>query len=467
MKPWLDDACSLAEAIKLKEVKVADVLDATLESISHSRLNAVAHLDTEGARRRAEQLDAELQAGRDIGPFGGVPVLIKDNQDVAGMPTTHGSIPYKDNIADKDSTIAARLRAAGAVLIGKSTMSEFGFVAYTSTKLFGTTRNPWALDRTPAGSSGGAAAAVAGGLVPIASGGDGGGSIRLPAAFCGLVGMKGTFGRVPRGPGATMGPLTMVPGALARTVRDATRFFDVVSGYDPRDPLSLPRIDGWEAALGQRSLKGIRAAYSADLGNAIVHPEVERVARDAAEQLVESARLQRTDAEIRVPENGIAWARAGLPSLINELRDYWPGCKEDLTFEIRAGREFAPDYRAWHAASVDRFRVEMNEALADIFEQVDILLCPVSPLEPFPAEGPMPRYVGETKVNPYNAGALTIPANISGYPAISIPAGLSASGLPIGLQAYARRHEDALLLELALILERERPWPQVAPEAPV
>ena len=152
---------------------------------------------------------------------------------------------------------------------------------------------------------------------------------------------------------------------------------------------------------------------------------------------------------------------------MNDLRDRWPDCKDDLTFEIRAGMEFAPDYRAWHAASIDRFRVEMNEALADLFERTDIVFCAVSPVEPFAAEGPMPRQVGEVEVSPYNGGALTIPGSISGYPAISIPAGLSASGLPVGLQVYARRHEDALLLDLALAYERARSWPLVAPDAPI
>ncbi len=466
MQPWLGDATSLADAIRTGEVRAADALEASLEAIAQSKLNALAHLDVESARRDAGRMDSEVQAGRDPGVLAGVPILIKDNQNVAGWPTTHGSMAYKDNIAQGDWTQTARLRRAGAVLVGKSTMSEFGFVGYTSTKLYGTTRNPWHLERTPAGSSGGAAAAVAGGLAPIASGGDGGGSIRLPASFCGLVGLKGTFGRIPRGPRAAFGALTMVPGALTRSVRDSARWYDVTSGYDPGDALSLPRIDGWETNLGTHMLPGLRVAYSPNLGNALVHPEIERIVREAADVLIEAAGLQRTDIDIKLPENGMAWASAGLPSLVNDLKGLWPDCKDDLTFEIRAGMEFAPDYRAWHAAAVDRFRVAMNEALAEVFEQVDIVLCPVNPVEPFAAEGPMPRYVGEEKVSPYNGGALTIPANISGYPAISIPAGLSSSGLPIGLQAYTRRHDDALLLDLALVLERERPWPLVAPNAP-
>jgi aspartyl-tRNA(Asn)/glutamyl-tRNA(Gln) amidotransferase subunit A len=177
--------------------------------------------------------------------------------------------------------------------------------------------------------------------------------------------------------------------------------------------------------------------------------------------------MRPVEIQVKMPENGIAWASAGLPSLIADLKEYWPDCAEDLTFEIRFAMEQAPKFRAWHGAEVEKFRTEMNETMAHIFEQVDVVLCPVSPMEAFAAEGPMPWRVGEVGVSPYNAGALTIPANISGYPAISIPAGRSESGLPVGLQAYARRHEDALLLDLALAMERAHPWPLTAPGAPM
>jgi Asp-tRNA(Asn)/Glu-tRNA(Gln) amidotransferase A subunit family amidase len=173
------------------------------------------------------------------------------------------------------------------------------------------------------------------------------------------------------------------------------------------------------------------------------------------------------DIEVKVPENGIAWARAGLPSLLADMGEYWPDCENDLTMEIAFAMRAAPAYRAWHGAKVEQFRVEMNEAMADLFEKTDIVLCATSPMEPFKAEGPMPYNVGEVSVSPYNAGALTIPANLSGFPAISIPAGLNTNGLPVGLQAYARRHEDALLLDLALVMERVRPWPRVAPGSPI
>ena len=467
MKPWLEDASSLADAIRHGDIKSAEAVETSLEAIADSRLNALTMLDAESARQQAAQVDARIAKGEDPGLLAGVPILVKDVEDVAGWPTSHGSLVFKDDRAAEDCTHVARLRAAGAVLIGKSATSEFGFVAYTSTKLHGTTRNPWNLERTPAGSSGGSAAAVVGGLVPIATGGDGGGSIRIPASYCGLVGMKGSFGRIPRGPRTAFGQLAAVKGTLARSVRDAARWYDITSGYDPRDAFSLPRQDGWEAGLGTRGVQGLRVAVSIDLGNAVVHPEVRQIVSEAAGVLVEAAGLKRVDVGIKVPENGIAWASAGLPSLVAELEPHWPDREQDFTMEIAFAMRASPTYRAKHAASVERFRVEMNEAMADIFEKTDIILCATSPMEPFAAEGPMPYNVGEVSVSPYNAGALTIPANLSGYPAISIPAGLSKNGLPIGLQAYARRHEDALLLDLAQIMEQARPWPNVAPNAPI
>jgi aspartyl-tRNA(Asn)/glutamyl-tRNA(Gln) amidotransferase subunit A len=467
MKPWLNDASSLADAVRAGDVPAADVLEASLDAIEASKLNAAVYVDAAGAREQADEIDRRVRAGEDPGLLAGVPVLIKDLEDAAGMPTTYGSIVYRDNIAEHDCTSTARVRAAGAVIVGKSAAPEFGLVAYTRTKLFGTTHNPWNLARTPAGSSGGSAAAVAGGLVPIASATDGGGSIRLPAAYCNLVGMKGTYGRIPRGPRTANGQLTSLKGCVSRSVRDAARWYDVASGYDARDPFSLPRIDGWEARLSTMTLRGLRVAVAPALGSVVVHPEIEAIVREAAEALVDATGLQRVDTEINIPVNGEAWATTGLPSLINDLRGKWPDCRDDLTPEIRFGMDVADKYRAWHAAKVERFRVEMNEAMADIFERVDVVLCAVSPMEPFAAEGPMPRSVGEVEVSPYNGGALTIPGSISGYPAISIPAGFTKSGLPVGLQAYARRHEDALLLDLALAMEQARPWPLVAPDAPV
>jgi len=467
VEPWLDDACSLADAVRRGDVRASDAVEASLQAIAASKLNAIAYLDAEGARRQAEQVDARVRAGEDPGPFAGVPTLIKDMSHVRGMPTTYGSVVYKDNVVDYDAIDVERLRAAGAIIIGKATTSEFGLPSYTATKLFGVTRNPWDLAKTPGGSSGGPSAAVSGGLVPLASASDGGGSIRIPAAYTGLVGFKGTFGRIPRGPKARNGPLTSHWGTVSRSVRDTARWFDVCSGYHPRDPFSLPRIDGWERDLGSHDLRGLRAAVSIDLGGiAVLEPDVARIAAEAAESLIDLTGMKRVDARIEIPENATRWGTAGAPGLFADLKDFWPECRDDLTYEIRVSMEFMEHYRVWHAASVDTFRVAMNEAMADVFEQCDVLLCATNPHASYAAEGPMPAHVGSQRVGRQNNGALTIPGNIAGYPAISIPAGLASNGIPVGLQAYARRHEDKLLLDLALAMERARPWPLVAPSAP-
>ena len=236
--------------------------------------------------------------------------------------------------------------------------------------------------------------------MPAATAGDGGGSIRIPASYSGLVGMKGSFGRIPRGPRATIGQLAAVKGTVARSVRDAARWYDITSGYDARDAFSLPRQDGWEAGLGTRGVQGLRVAVAVDLGNAVVHPEVRRVVSEAAEVLVEAAGLKRVDIDVQVPESGITWASAGLPSLVADLQDYWPDCEQDLTFEIAFAMRAAPTYRAKHGARLEKFRVEMNEAMADLFEKTDIVLCATSPMEPFNAEGPMPNMVGEVRRQP-------------------------------------------------------------------
>src|SRR3972149_4656845 len=237
MKVWMDDASSLADAVRRREVRAADALDAPRDAIQRSELNTVVTLDAEGARRQAAAIDERLSRGEDPGLFAGVPLLVKDVEDAAGGATSPGPVGVKS----------------------KNTGRE----------------------RTPAGSSGGPAAAVSGGLVPLATAGDGGGSIRIPASYCGLVGMKGTFGRIPRGPKAAIGQLAAVKGTVARSVRDAARWYDIAAGYDPRDPFSLPRIDDWEERLGNSDLRGLRVAVAPDLGNAVVPPEGGRGVRGA------------------------------------------------------------------------------------------------------------------------------------------------------------------------------------------
>jgi aspartyl-tRNA(Asn)/glutamyl-tRNA(Gln) amidotransferase subunit A len=466
-EPWPGDACSLVDALRSGDLSPSEVLDASLAAIDESALNAFSHVDVESARVTAKDADVSL-------PFGGVPIAIKELEQVAGWPYSEASLVFRDRVAQCDSTQVTRLRTAGAVIVAQTTASEFGGINCTNTKLHGTTRNPWDQSRTPGGSSGGSAAAVAGGLLPLASGGDGGGSIRIPAGFTGLFGLKSTFGRIPRGPGTQQPPLTVTVGCLSRSVRDTARWFDTCNGFDSRDTLSLPRVQGWEAGLDSFDLAGKRAVISIDLGAAIVEPRQTILLTALAEQLIRQAKMTRVDLAIRLPNGGLEWSLSNLVGLAGELGDRYPACHEDLTFEIQLGMRMATEqFSLQSAGAAEKFRIDINEQMANIFEETDFIFAATNPDVAFAAAGPMATIVGDVDlVAKYgfekaigNNGALTIPANLTGNPAISIPAG-RVDNLPVGLQVIGRHHEEQLLLDLARIAERENPWPLVARSTP-
>ena len=458
--PWLADACALVDAYRAGELTPTEALDASLEAIDASELNTFAFLDADAAREAAADADVSL-------PLGGVPVAVKELDKVKGWPDTEASLVFADRVAPFDNTAIERLRAAGAVLVGLTTASEFGGLNIGHTKLHGITGNPWNPSRTPGGSSAGSASAVAGGLVPLATGGDGGGSIRIPAAFCGLVGMKGTAGRIPRGPHMYVTPMTVLMGCLSRSVRDVARYFDNVAGYDSHDPYSLPTHDRWEADLGAHELRGKRAVIAPTLGSAMVRPEVEALVRERGEELAKEAGLQLVDVPVELPGLGFEWAMTNLVTLLAELGERYPECQDELTTEIAFGLHIASEhFDLQMAAAAERARIAANEAMADLFDHVDLVLASTNPDVAFPAEVMLNTRVGELSAPPENNGALTIPANICGNPAVSIPAGF-VDELPVGLQVIGRHHEDALLLDLALAAEHLWEWPQVAPGAPV
>ena len=232
----------------------------------------------------------------------------------------------------------SRLRTAGPVLFGATNASEFGGLAVGINKLYGTTRNPWDTSRTPGGSSGGSAAAVAAGLATIAIGGDGGGSIRKPAAYCGLLGFKSTFGAFPRGPKLKPAASTVTLGVLARSVRDAARFLDVCQGNDERDPYTWPRQEGWERGLGTQDLSGLRVAIDPTLGGTVtLRDAVHAVVQEEGEALAKVAGWEIVDAEVSFPPMSVAWAALGLAEVRAVLGDRWPACKDELTNEIGDG----------------------------------------------------------------------------------------------------------------------------------
>jgi aspartyl-tRNA(Asn)/glutamyl-tRNA(Gln) amidotransferase subunit A len=497
--PWTGDACSLVDAFRSGARTPTDELDATFAAIDASRLNAFCHLDREWAYRAAAAADVSK-------PFGGVPTGIKELDPVRGWPFSEGSLVFADRVADRTAHVVERLLdRGGAVPVGATTASEFGGLNVSVTKIHGVTHNAWRFDRTVGGSSAGSSAAVSGGLVALATGGDGGGSIRIPAGYTGLLGMKGTFGRIPRSPHAYMRPNTVVLGNVARSVRDAARYFDVCAGPHPADPTSLPVAGPWEAGLGAHELRGRRVAIVPALGGAQLEPGMAEHVHAAATDLIAATGMVQVDLRIDIPNLALQWMMGNLATLLAELGDRWPGCADELTTEVAFGLRLSQTfYNLNTAAAAEALRVEANEALAAAFDAVDFVMAATNPGPAFPADaltsapqsgiadwalstragalalrgllaatrtvaGVAPRMppallaeASRRFPDLVTMGALTIPANLYGNPAVSIPVG-TIDGLPVGLQVLARHHADALLLDVALAAEKHRPWPLVAP----
>ena len=497
--PWQGDACSLVDAFRAGARSPVEELDATLAAIEATKLNCFSFVDPERARRAAAAADVSL-------PFGGVPAGIKELEPVQGWPWTEASLVFRDRVATRTSHHIERLLERGGVVpVGTTTSSEFGGLNVSVTRINGVTHNPWRHGRTVGGSSGGSASAVAGGLVSLATGGDGGGSIRIPAGYTGLLGMKGTFGRIPRSPHAYMRPNTVVVGNLARSVRDAARYYDVCAGLHPYDPTSLPSSGGWEAGLGTHDLRGKRVAVVPALGGVTLEPGVEDRVRSEAKALIADAGMVEVDLRVEPPNLAAQWMMGNLATLLADLGDRWPSCAGDLTEEVALGVRLSTSlYNLSTAAAAEELRIQANEVMAAAFEQVDFVIATTNPGPAFPAEATtssstssvldwamastaaryafrgvlfgvrlaatvfpkLPSGILDLTSRQFpdlvNMGALTIVSNIYGNPAVSIPAG-TVDGLPVGMQVLGRHHEDALLFDVALAVERERPWPTVAP----
>lgn len=461
---WQLEACEIADQVRSGQVAAKEVLESFLERIEsfNDELKAFVHLDVAGARAQAAEIDRRIAARENPGPLAGVPIGVKDLEDAAGMPTTHGSLIFRGNIADSDSIQVARLRAAGCVVVGKTAAPEFGAAAYTSTPLHGTTRNPWDLSRTPGGSSGGSAAAVAAGLIPIATGSDGGGSIRIPASYSGLFGPKGTFGRVPRGR-APESSYTSVYGPMARSVRDAARYLDCVTGPDERDQFSLPHpVAAFEQSLEDLPT-GLTATWSADLGFGTCAGDVAEIARDAAEVLSKEGVLSFEDVPVRLKDPSRAWGILGAAEAWIRQEPFWETRREELSPFVRFSMEQALEHLDLkELAKAHQRRWVNNQTLAEIFERVDLIVTPTTATTAFAAEGPMPTEIDGKTVKPMHAISFTYPFNMSGHPAVSIPCGFDKNRLPVGLQMVGRRNTDHLLLAIAFEFERIAPWPKIA-----
>jgi Asp-tRNA(Asn)/Glu-tRNA(Gln) amidotransferase A subunit family amidase len=452
---WMP-ATDMAAAMRARKLSPVEVASAFLDRIDklNPAINAYCLVTPELALEHAKAAEAALARPDTAGPLCGVPISIKDLFDVAGLPTTKGSLVYKDRIAGGWEYSAKRLVAAGGVHLGKTNTPEFGFIAMTQNKLFGATNNPWDTSRIAGGSSGGAAAAVAAGLCPIAHGSDGGGSIRIPASICGVFGIKPTYGRVPRNPG---GWTTMTHrGPITRTVADAALAMDVMCGYEPEDPFSVPDYPGSFLAEVDRGVKGLRIAWSADLGFAAVHPQVAKLCERAARRF--------EDAGCVVEEAAPGFGNQSEVFMgVNAGADaMWIG---DLTDEQRAMMdqpahffyEYGKRLTAVDVARANAKRMELWHRMREFHRTYDLLLTPVIACTTF-RHGEEPRQIDGRNIPPAGWMPFTQPFNLTGQPAASVPAGFDSNGLPVGLQIVGRAYEDSLVLRAARTLEQLQPW---------
>jgi aspartyl-tRNA(Asn)/glutamyl-tRNA(Gln) amidotransferase subunit A len=462
----MDTVIATAESVRKGERKAVEVLDECLARIdaANPALNAFVHVDADLAHREAERVDRQVASGQDPGPLAGVPFGVKDLEDCAGLPTSHGSLLYKGRPpVEHDSIHVARLRRAGAVPVGKTAAPEFGAVCYTSTPAWGTTRNPWNPERTPGGSSGGSAAAVAAGMVPFCTASDGGGSTRIPAGFSGLLGFKATYGRIPH-PAAAVSQ-TSVFGALTTSVADAARHLDVAAGPDDRDRTTLPAPTvNYEQAIESLDVAGLRAVWSHDMGFAVVEPEVGALAESAAMALAGEAGLKLVDRPIAFTDPIKVWLSAGAVDLWQDLeKGMWPERRDDFDSFVRYGLATSEDITVARFARFMKWRDRLEQEVAELFDDVDVVLTPTTAVPAFAAEGPMPTEIDGQSVFPAMVVPFTMVGNLCWNPAVSIPAGTTADGLPVGVQVMGRRHADEVVLRLARILEQARPWPRFAP----
>jgi Asp-tRNA(Asn)/Glu-tRNA(Gln) amidotransferase A subunit family amidase len=461
-------AAHLAAEVRARRVTPREAVLAALHRIEdrNPTFNAFVCVCAEAALRSADELERRIAAGEDPGLLAGVPVGVKDLEDVAGLPTTFGSFPFRDNVAKVDSVQVARLRAAGAIVVGKTNTPEFGSTAFTHNRLFGTTCNPWNPERTAGGSSGGSAAAIAARMVPIATGSDGGGSVRIPASYVGAFGFKPTKGRIPVGEAEALGMQhwidTVCYGPITRSVEDAALMLDAVAGYHPADPDSLPAPRTQYRTSLDAPLARLRMLFSRDLGYARVQSDVMRVVESAVDEL-RALGHEVEESPLRLPDLGRAWAYQSGAENWAEIVELVAGREHELGRGFWRGLEAASELSWRTYAEFQRERAELNHGLAEMFAGFDVLLTPTMPTDAFVARGPLPDSIDGTALeSPMHAVAFTYPFNLSGHPAATVRAGFSDAGLPVGLQIVAERHRDDLVLQVAHAFERARPmveWP--------
>jgi aspartyl-tRNA(Asn)/glutamyl-tRNA(Gln) amidotransferase subunit A len=466
--PSVTDA---ARMIRTGELTAEALVRSSLEAIAQKNpaLNAFVHVDEPGALSAAAKVDEAVQSGHAdrLGPLAGVPFGVKDLEDCRGMPTTRGSRWFaNDPVKELDAIHVARLREAGAIPVGKTATPEFGAWAYTASPLLGVTRNPWDLNRTPGGSSGGSSAAVCAGLVPFCTASDGGGSIRTPASFTGLVGLRSTYGRIPTF-GDTHLAQNAVVGAVTTTVADAALLLDVMAGPDSRDRTCLPAPPvRYLDELGQRDLSDLRVAWSKDLGFAVVDDEVASLCEPASRLLASCCGATLSEAEVKLDDYTRIYALIeGVDRFVGIDRLLWELHLDELDPLSAPGWSYLSHRTLPDAAAIESQRRALVAEVASIFGRVDLLVTPTASIPAFDAAGPMPTAIGGVEVHQGMSVVLTFLASLVNLPAISIPCGVTSDGLPVGLQVIGPRFCEELVLAVAARFEAMQPWPRLSPFA--
>ena len=454
-------AVELAQAIRQKKVSSLEGTENFFQRIDRldSQLNSYLTLCRDQALADARAADEAVQRGSELGPLHGVPISIKDLEMTKGVTTTMGSAVFRHRVPDMDSIVVERVKASGAIMLGKTNTPEFGQSGTTENKLGDPCRNPWNTERTPGGSSGGAAAALAAGLCTVSMGSDGGGSIRIPASFSGVFGIKPSQGRVPRygGYGRPSANSFSQSGPLTRTVADSALLLQVVAGPDSRDVTSMrqPAPD-FSASLGA-GVKGMRLAWSSDFGYAAVDPGVVEITKQAARLFADMGGIVE-DAGLKMEDPFQAFwdvfATAAYTSYGHLLEEHRNDFSDYGLKSIEHGQEVtgADMSRAIH--QVDR----IGRRLEDFFDDFDLLLSPTMAVPAFPIDQ-RPSVIGGRTVEPFwGFLPFTYPINMSGQTAASVPCGYSADGMPIGLHIIGPRGSEAKVLQASAAFEQAQPW---------
>jgi Asp-tRNA(Asn)/Glu-tRNA(Gln) amidotransferase A subunit family amidase len=466
-------ALDLAAMIRARKVSPVEVIDALADRIKrlNPKLNAYITLDLENARKDAQMKDKMRREhpDGDLGLLHGVPVAIKDDLEVAGLRYTMGSRLREKEIGKSDDLTVARLRKAGAIILGKTNEPEFGHKGTTDNTLFGTTHNPWNRERTAGGSSGGSAAAVAAGLAYLALGTDIAGSVRIPASCCGIVGLKPSFGRVPRVPADNAFVTQWCIGPLARTVADTALALRVLAGPDDRDPFSLPALGEKELSL-EGDLRGLRLTFCPRPTGVPVETEVAQAAEKAARLLEKRGMkvVHRKDPLPRAPLDALVVIFRSAALSDAEIKDEadFKKKRELLTETFAAFVE--PGLKLTLREYLDaqaKVTTFLERSAPGYWKDCDVLATPTLAVPPFSTKLPLgPDRIAGEKIDPQVGWAFTWPFNLTGQPALSLPCGWTKDGLGLGLQLVGRRGGDGLILRVAAALEALAPWSDRRPK---